>query len=306
MSKNNSEHKLSHTVGIISLLLVDLACIIYLILQGKNVALFNPKGTVATEQMHLILLIVGIIFSIAIPTIILLFFIAYKYRETNEKAYYDPDARYGKKLDAAMWLVPAAFMFIIAIILWGATHKLEPQKVIASDKETVKIKAIALRWKWVFLYPEQKIATVNFVNIPQDTPVTFDLTADEAPMSAFWIPNLGGMLYAMTGHVNTLNLKGDTPGDYEGRPGEVNGEGMAGMKFTARVSTREDFDRWVQEMKSSPKQLDSAEYEKLLKPSEYVPPAFYSSYQNGLYDKVLMKYTGTAGNQSHTKEHSEH
>jgi len=299
MPKNKREHKPAGLLLIISLLLIDLACIIYLLLQGKNIALFNPKGLIASEQMNLMLIVIGVIFVVAIPTVILLFFIAYKYRESNENATHDPDARYGKGLDLSMWLIPTAFMLVVAVILWSATHKLEPQKVIASDNEPLTVQVVAMRWKWLFIYPEQNIATVNYVQIPLDTPVTFELTADEVPMSAFWIPNLGGMLYAMTGHVNPLNLMADTPGDYPGSSGEINGAGFAGMKFTARASTRDDFDRWVQEVKGSPYVLDSAEYEKLVSPSKNNPAAYYSSYESGLYDKVLMKYMGPSGGHSH-------
>lgn len=298
MTKNKTGHKLSHTILIIVFLLVDFACLIYLILRGTNIAIFNPKGLIAGEQMNLMLLIIGIIVTVAIPTVILLFIFAYKYRESNPKAAYDPNTRYGKGLDAIMWLIPSVFMVVLAVILWGATHKLEPNKVITSENKPIKVQAIAHRWKWVFLYPDQKIATVNFVQFPKDTPVTFELTADEAPMSAFWIPNLGGMLYAMTSHVNQLNLIGDTEGDYEGRPGEINGHGFADMKFTARVSTQREFDRWVQEVKDSPQTLDDATYKELVKPSENNITEYYSSYPSDLYDKVLMKYTGQTGGHS--------
>jgi cytochrome o ubiquinol oxidase subunit 2 len=150
-----------------------------------------------------------------------------------------------------------------------------------------------MQWKWLFIYPEQNIATVNFVQIPEDTPVEFELTADEAPMSSFWIPNLGGMLYAMTGHNNRLHLIADTPGDYPGSSAEINGAGFAGMQFTARASSRGDFDQWLQKVKRSPAVLDGAEYAKLLKPSENNPAAFYSATEEGMYDKVLKKYMGS-------------
>src|SRR3989344_4177726 len=117
-----------------------------------------------------------------------------------------------------------------------------------------------MRWKWLFIYPEQGIATVNFVQIPVNRPIQFELTADETPMSSFWIPNLGGQLYTMTSHVNRLNLMADTPGEYTGSSAEINGAGFAGMKFTARVGSQEDFDRFVQNVKRYPSVLNTTTY----------------------------------------------
>jgi cytochrome o ubiquinol oxidase subunit II len=176
--------------------------------------------------------------------------------------------------------------------MWSGTHRLVPQNQIASTAKPLTIEVVAQRWKWLFIYPEQNVATVNYVQLPSGTPVTFQLTADETPMSSFWIPNLGGMLYAMTGHVNRLNLLPTTLGDYPGSSAEINGAGFAGMKFTARVSTKDDFDNWVQGVKQQTAVLDTPEYQKLLQPSENNPAASYAAVESGLYDKVLMKYMG--------------
>jgi cytochrome o ubiquinol oxidase subunit 2 len=151
----------------------------------------------------------------------------------------------------------------------------------------------------LFIYTEQNIATVNFVQIPVNTSVQFELTADEAPMSSFWIPNLGGQLYSMTSHVNRLNLMADTPGDYPGSSAEINGAGFSGMKFTARASSEQDFGLWVQTVKQSPNVLDGAVYDKVLAPSENNPVEFYSAYDEGLYDKVIAKYEGPGGGHTH-------
>jgi cytochrome o ubiquinol oxidase subunit 2 len=157
----------------------------------------------------------------------------------------------------------------------------------------LKIQVISLSWKWLFLYPEQGIATVNFVQIPVDTPVEFEMTADEVPMSSFWIPNLGGQLYTMTSHSNRLNLMSDTIGDYPGSTPEINGIGFAGMKFTTRVSSNDDFEKWAQTVKQSPDSLDDSTYKELLRPSESNPVALYSAFESDLYDNVIMKYTGS-------------
>jgi cytochrome o ubiquinol oxidase subunit 2 len=204
-----------------------------------------------------------------------------------------------------MWLIPSIFAVVLAAIMWSATHKLEPIKPIAADAKPLTIQVVSMRWKWVFIYPEQNIATVNYVQIPVGTPVQFELTADAAPMSAFWIPNLGGMLYTMTGHNNRLHLIADTAGDYPGSSGEINGPGFANMKFTASASSKKDFDAWVQEVKRYTAVLDTVEYDKLLKPSEDNPVAFYSAAERGLYDTVLMKYMGPGTGHTHHGAHHE-
>jgi cytochrome o ubiquinol oxidase subunit 2 len=188
-----------------------------------------------------------------------------------------------------------------------ATQKLEPQRAIESDNNELTIRVVAMRWKWLFMYPEQDIATVNFVQIPVDTPVRFELTADEAPMNGFWIPSLGGMLYGMTEHVNPLNLIAHTTGDYQGGASEINGHGFAGMRFTARVSSQEDFDKWASETAKRSNKLDAAEYEELLKPSEYNSAANYFSPSNQeLFDTLLQKYAGGSHNHYNESESEGH
>ena len=292
MSKDRKTNGNAKTGWAILLALVYLILLIAVLLQGQNVAVFNPKGLIASEQLKLTLLSVGIMLVIGIPTIGFLYLTAWKYRESNPKPKRDPNVGHGKLLNVVMWLLPFGFMIVLATIMWSATHRLEPQKQIASNAEPLTIQVIAQRWKWVFIYPEQKIATVNYVQIPVDTPVTFELTADEAPMSSFWIPNLGGMLYAMTGHMNTLNLMADEAGEYPGSSAEINGAGFAGMKFTASATSKEDFDIWVKSVQAYPNVLNDDEYGRLLKPSENHPEAFYTLTSEDLYAKVLMKYSG--------------
>jgi cytochrome o ubiquinol oxidase subunit 2 len=299
MPKNRKKSSAGRALALIVLGLTGLGILLAVLLQNKNIALLNPKGMIAQEQLILMFIASGLMLLIAVPALTMLYFTAWKYRESNTKAEHEPSKRHNKSLVLAMWLVPAVFAVVLSVILIPATHRLEPNKSIASDKEPVTIQVVAMRWKWVFIYPEQNIATVNFVQIPEDTPVKFELTADEAPMTSFWIPNLGGMLYAMTGHDNPLHLIADTPGDYPGSSAEINGEGFAGMRFTARASSQQDFDQWVQKMKRSPAVLDAAEYDKLLEPSESHPAAFYSSTEPDMYGKVLKKYGVSEGHHGH-------
>jgi cytochrome o ubiquinol oxidase subunit 2 len=278
---------------------IGLGALLMVLLHGNDIALLNPKGLIAGQQMNLMLFSAGLLLTIAVPTVFLFYFFAWKYRETNEKATYDPQVRHGKWFVPTMWLLPSVFMLVLAMVMWTSTHRLEPQKPIAAKAKPITIQVVALRWKWLFIYPEQKIATVNYVQVPTDTPVEFELTADDAPMSSFWIPHWGGQLYAMTGHVNRLNLIAETAGDSVGSSAEINGSGFAGMKFTARATSKDDFDLWVRSNQLYGDALDAPAYDALAKPSEDNPQAFYSLADTGLYDKVLMKYMGSHGNMGH-------
>jgi cytochrome o ubiquinol oxidase subunit II len=295
MAKQKSKPSYPKSLWLVSAGLVGLGLLVALLLKGADVALFNPKGMVAHEQYFLMMISVIVMLVLAVPLMTFLYFFAWKYRDSNKKAMYNPHMRHGKLFVLAIWAIPSIFIVVLASIMIPATHKLEPQKTMDENKEALTIQVISMRWKWLFIYPEQGIASVNFVQLPTDTPVRFELTADEAPKSSFWIPHLGGQLYAMAGHSNPLYLIAEEPGDYPGSSAEINGAGFAGMKFTARASSKPDFDRWVMDMQNSSDVLDMAEYEKLLQPSEKHPVASYTLAETDLYAKMLMKYAGSHG-----------
>jgi cytochrome o ubiquinol oxidase subunit 2 len=184
-------------------------------------------------------------------------------------------------------------MLLLAMILVPVTHTLEPNKAIANGVKPITIQVMAMRWKWLFIYPDQQIATVNFVQIPKGVPVVFDLSADDAPMSSFWVPNLGGQLYAMTGHINHLNLIADKMGDYQGRSAEINGAGFEGMRFTTRVSSKEDFGTWAQGIRASSASLNAQTYNSLLTPTKNNQVSSYVAYDSSIYGRAVMKYMGS-------------
>ncbi len=302
MSKVTAQKKRSFKLApILAAIFVSLEAVVLavLILNTKNFAVFNPSGPIAHEQLGLIIFYLLFLSLVAVAALLLLYFFAWKYRETNQNATYDANTKHGKFFAFSIWALPSAFMVILVLVMLPATHQLEPRKNIASTVKPLRIQVVAMRWKWVFIYPEQHIATVNYVQVPTNTPVVFELSADEAPMSSFWVPNLGGQLYAMTGHVNTLNLLADKPGDYPGSSAELNGAGFTGMKFTAHADSQESFDSWVKQVKLSPEILDSAEYSKLLKPTENNQVVTYAIAQTNLFDNMLAKYSGAHSHMVH-------
>ena len=306
MEKNNRNRKNSSILlaFLVTAALVTLGVVIFLLTRDTDIALLNPKGLIANEQHWLFTTSTLIMLGFGVPVILTLYFFIWKYREGNQQpSTYSPETTSSKAMLAFAWGGPLVIVAILASLMLPATQRLEPQKSIEADNDQLTVQVVALNWKWLFIYPEQDIATVNFAQIPVDTPVRFELTADEAPMNSFWIPHLGGMLYAMTGHVNPLNLIGDTVGDYPGGAAEVNGRGLAGMRFVTRVSSQDDFDAWVAETKESPLKLDDAEYEILLQPSENNEPTFYSSSTIDLYNRIVSKY---GGSHPHGNQHEGH
>lgn len=305
MTKHRKKSSAAKPVWLSILGLVALSAIVALLLRGKDIILLNPQGLIADEQLRLLITSTLVMLEIAIPALFLFYYFAWKYRESNEKATYDSSSHHGRLFTVAIWAFPTITAILLAIILIPATQKLQPQKPI-DGLEPLKIQVVAMRWKWLFIYPEQNIAAVNYVQIPVNTPVEFELTADETPMSSFWIPHLGGMLYAMTEHVNRLNLVADTTGDFEGSAAEINGAGFSGMRFNTRVSTREDFDKWVYETQATAAELNTLEYARLLEPSKNNPAAFFSNPGSDLYSTILGKYNSAHGYGSETAEHGGH
>lgn len=269
--------------------------------QGREIPVLQPAGTIAHQQFILILVSVGLGIFVVVPVFVLLFTIAWKYREGNTKATYDPEFHGNLKLEVLWWGVPAAIIIVLAIITAISTHALDPYKELRSDKEPVKVQVVALEWKWLFIYPDQGIATVNYLNIPEDTPINLTITAD-APMNSFWIPSLAGQVYAMTGMSTKLHIMADAPGTYNGSSANLSGDGFAGMRFKVNAMNQNDFNAWVQKSMQSDDWLTATSYEALEKPSKDVLEKTYGLVQGSIYDDVIMKYMSTMDASSHAAQ----
>ncbi len=271
----------------IVLALIALGLVLLMVVHG-NFVLFNPKGIVALKERSLIVTAIGLMFIVVIPVFIATFYFAWKYRAGRD-AEYAPDSNPNVKLELLWWAIPAAVIFVLAIINWKSAHDLDPYKPLQSAAKPLTIQVVSLRWKWLFIYPEQNIATVNFIEFPENVPVNFQLTSD-ASMNSFWIPQLGGQMYAMAGMQTQLHLMAGEPGEFNGSAAEINGTGFAGMKFIAKASSQADFYAWVESVKKSSQTLNQEAYNKLAEPSENNPATFYSSTEKNLYSTIMMKY----------------
>lgn len=259
------------------------------ILRDTNFAILNPQGTIASQQRDLIIFAVLLCLIVVLPVFFLTFMIAWKYRASNTKAKYTPDWDNNKWIEAIWWGIPCAIILVLSIVTWQTSHSLDPYKPLDSKVKPITVQVVALQWKWLFIYPEHKIASVNLVQFPEDTPVNFVITSD-APMNSFWIPNLGGQVYAMSGMSTKLHLMAENIGDYRGSSSNISGEGFARMTFTARASSRADFNAWVKTIQGDSRGLDINEYKTLAKPGEVEGTPAYSLKDDTLYDTIVMKY----------------
>lgn len=260
------------------------------ILQFRNyIAVLFPKGFIALEERNLLFIIQGLMLLVVIPVYVLTFIFSWKYRAHNSKAKYDPDLVDNKAAEVIWWGIPLILTVIIGVLTWIKTEELDPYRPLVSDKKPITIQVVALQWKWLFIYPDEQLATINFVHIPEKVPIHFEITAD-APMNSLWIPHLGGQIYAMPKMKTELNLIADEQGDFRGLSANLSGEGFAGMHFMTRASSESDFKQWVESSQKSQKSLNWEEYQRLAKPSENQPVEIYQLKDNDLFNKVLMKY----------------
>ncbi|HYF97146.1 MAG TPA: ubiquinol oxidase subunit II [Patescibacteria group bacterium] len=273
------------------LLSLILSLVFTLFFYGNDIPVLNPQGEIANKQKDLIIFASLLSLVVVIPVFTMAFFIVWKYRASNKKAKYTPDWDSNKVIESIWWGVPLILIAILSVVTWKSTHELDPFKPLESKTKPITIQVVALDWKWLFIYPEQDVATVNYVQFPVDTPVNFNITAD-APMNAFWIPSLGGQMYAMAGMSTELNLMADKIGTYEGSSTNISGKGFAGMRFKANASSEKEFKQWIEAVKIAPNVLSQDEYDKLAKPSENNKVAYYSDTDEGLYNTIMMKFMG--------------
>lgn len=284
-----TRYVLRAVLGVMAVL--GLVGILIVIFKDANIPVLMPKGIIAEKERQLVFIAVALSMIVVIPVFIMLFVIAWRYREQNTKATYSPDWDSNKWIETLWWGVPLVIITILGVITWQSSHELDPFKPLSSATKPVKIEVVALQWKWLFIYPDYGVASVNEVSFPAHSPIDFEITAD-APMNSFWIPSLGSQVYAMTGMSTQLHLQADQEGTYPGRSANISGEGFADMSFSAVASSQKGFDEWVKQAKQSGKNLDAGTYASLAKPGSESAPSFYTLKQTDLYDTIVMKYMG--------------
>lgn len=251
--------------------------------------LFSPPGAIGAREKDLILLSLALMLLLVIPVILLSLYGAWHYRARNKEAVYAPKLAQSIRLRLLAWTIGCVIVGVLALLIRDTTYATAPYKPLASKQAPVNVEVVALNWKWLFIYPDYGVASLNQLAIPVDTPIAFRLTA-ASDMNSFLIPQLGGQVEAMAGVQTRLHLIADTPGVYYGRSAASRGAGVPDMTFETRAMRRAEFLQWIQEAARAPEKLNSAAYLALEKPGIKVPVARYAAVEPGLFEGIVNKY----------------
>jgi cytochrome o ubiquinol oxidase subunit 2 len=273
----------------VTLLLAAITALTGWYLHRHLVPVLQPAGQISDKERNLMVLTVSLAGLVVVPVFGLLGYFAWHYRESNHKAHYTPDVDGNRLAETIWWLIPALLIGVISVITWRSSYALDPFKPLDSNKKTLHVQVVALDWKWLFIYPDQHIASLNEAAIPVDTPVDFEITSD-AVMSSFWVPQLAGQMYAMPGMSTQLHATASKPGDYRGVSANINGKGFADMKFNVHAASSADFNAWVAHASKSSKSLSGNEYVALTQPKQTNAVVYYKAPMPDLYDTIVMKY----------------
>jgi cytochrome o ubiquinol oxidase subunit 2 len=251
-------------------------------LGGCADGVLDPKGPIAFAERQILFNATGIMLAIVIPTIIATLGVAFWFRASNERAHYRPNFKYSGRLELLMWSIPLMTVLLVGTVAWISAYDLDPPKPIDPSAKPLKVQVVALDWKWLFIYPQQGVATVNQVTIPVGTPVSFELTSSGV-MNSFFVPQLAGQIYTMAGMVTHLNLQADHSGKYRGMSANFSGDGFADMYFYVDAVPPERFAQWLASTQSAGPVLDTQAYADLVKPSRAVAPFAYRAITPGFF-----------------------
>jgi cytochrome o ubiquinol oxidase subunit 2 len=274
-----------------------------LLLSGCDLLVLHPFGEIAQRQGHLIMVSTFLMLLIVVPVLVLTLLFAWRYRASNSRATYTPDWDHSTSLELIIWSAPLLIIIALGAMTWINTHTLDPYRPIAASQpsrlsrcaeaagtsqETLVVEVVALDWKWLFIYPDQGIATVNELAAPVNVPIHFKITSSSV-MNSFFIPAMAGQIYAMPGMQTELNAVINTIGTYDGFSANYSGAGFSGMHFKFYGMSHSDFDSWVTRNRQEGSALTVVDYRYLAKPSAREPVRHYASVAHGLYASILRQ-----------------
>jgi cytochrome o ubiquinol oxidase subunit 2 len=255
-------------------------------LGGCTEGVLDPKGPIASAEREILFDSLGIMLAIVIPTILATIGVAWWFRASNTRARYQPNFNYSGRLELLVWSIPLMTVLLVGGVAWVGAHDLDPRKPINPAMKPVIVQVASLDWKWLFIYPELGVASVNHLVVPVGTPVSFELTSATV-MNSFFVPQLGSQIYTMSGMTTHLQLQADYPGSYRGLSANFSGDGFADMRFAVEAVPAESFAQWVAATRSTGAVLDQETYADLAKPSKAVAPIAYGAVAPGLFSSIL-------------------
>ena len=263
-------------------------------LGGCSMDLLQPRGAVGEQEKTLILVALGLMLLVVVPVIALTLWFGWRYRASNPRAVYAPTWAHSTRIEAVVWAVPCVIVAILGVLIWRTTQTLDPYRPLVATVKPIRVQVVALNWKWLFIYPDYGVASINQLEIPVGTPIDFELTA-ESLMNSFFIPRLGSQVYAMAGMRTQLHLIADAPGVYRGQSAAFSGEGFSDMHFDTVATSRAAFDAWVRQARQAPQVMDASQYRTASLPATRGAPAVYASVEPDLFDGVVDRFSRQPG-----------
>jgi cytochrome o ubiquinol oxidase subunit II len=257
-----------------------------LMLAGCSGGILDAQGPVGAADAKIMLNALGIMLVIVVPTIVAVLAVAWWFRASNTRASYQPDFVYSGRIEIIVWAIPLLVIMFLGGVIWIGAHELDPYEPLAAQTKPAEVQVVSLDWKWLFIYPNERVASVNELVIPAGTPVHFSLTSASV-MNAFFVPQLGSMIATMNGMVTQLHLQADRPGVYFGESAQFSGDGFPGMTFNVRAVSQDDFDRWIAAARQGGPALDRDTYLALTQESENVRPYTFRSVAPNLFDAIV-------------------
>jgi cytochrome o ubiquinol oxidase subunit 2 len=256
-------------------------------LGGCTEGVLDPKGPIAAADRQILLNSLGIMLAIVIPVILATLGVAFWFRASNGRARYRPNFTYSGRLELLVWSIPAMTVFLVGGVAWVGAHDVSPRKPIVSTVKPLRVQVASLDWKWLFIYPDQGVASVNRLVIPVGTPISLELTSSGV-MNSFFVPQFGSQIYTMAGMITRLHLQADQPGTYRGFSAQFSGDGFSDMHFDADAVTDDKFAQWLDAARSAGPELDAKAYADLAKPSAAVTPFTYRAVAPGLFNSIMV------------------
>jgi cytochrome o ubiquinol oxidase subunit 2 len=250
--------------------------------------ILDPQGPIGAAEKTILIDSVAIMLAIVLPTIVAIFAFSFWFRASNTRAFYWPNWEYSGRIELVVWSIPTLTVILLGGVAWLGAHHLDPARPIEGSSKPLTIQAVSLDWKWLFIYPDQKVATINTLTVPAGVPLQFELTSASV-MNAFFIPQFGSLIYTMNGMNNRLNLRADTPGTFQGLSAHFSGDGFSDMHFDVHVVPSEQFSKWAQDASSAPQALDERSYIQIAKPSMKNAPAIYRLADPDLYKSIVTQ-----------------
>lgn len=264
----------------------------------ESLVTFFTAGPVAAYERNIMLFTFTVMLFVLVPVVGFTLWFAWHYRASNRNNTYTPNWHHSGLLEGFLWGGPVVIIVILGSLTFFTTYDVDPYKAIPSEHEPIKVEAIAMDWKWLFIYPDYNVASVNEMAMPVDVPVVINLTSATV-MNAFMIPRLGSQVMAMSGMGTQLNLMASQKGSYFGKNYQYSGDGFAHMNFQAHATDQQGFDAWIAKARASHRKLDIDAYRQLVKPSEKDDVAYYSSVRPKLFSHVIAEFNSHDGNAYH-------